>query len=549
MAGIAWWYFGRPLQDEVLGIAFNKESISVPFFKNNTGNPTLDHISEMAAHWITKELSSSSDARVVSYESASEMVQLAGLSLETPRGRKKFKALSGAVNIVDGNFMIYGDQKDSMVMSGFIRNLETGEVIEAIKDAHCKSANPMDCIQEMASKIRGYWESRGKVVRPPKYEAYKAFIAAKNAWATQDTGFILNQLNKAIALDADFFDPYLYLLTYFSNSREFQRAADTLQSVRNKFQDLEPREENLLQYHIADVEGRLLDTYRYYLKEYEIDRHDLFTNNNAIVLALMYRHSPEDALRFFNDFPNDSLDIVGCTYCATRFECAMWAALDLDSMELADMLAPKINSALMTSFSYSTLMMYYVWKSDTTKINELILAAKLHPNLDREWQYLPIMASRFFLIRGNKELASVYARKAIEVCLPLKGRMLARSYYLNGEYDKALLTYKEERSKQPDNIDFLAEMGMIYARQGNTAAALKTIDQLTSMKKAFDYGTVEYSQGRIYALLGDPGKATELIQQSLSRGKQFRIEYFNHDPDLMTLKDYPGYIKLMEQYK
>lgn len=551
VAGIAWWYFGQPFSNQILGKNFNTESIAVPVFTNNSGDPSLDHISEMAAHWITKELSASSEANVVSYESASEMIQLAGLSLDSPRGRKKFAALSGAINIVDGSFVVYGDQHDSMVMSGFIKDLETGEVIEAIKDVHCKSSNPMDCIQEMAGKVKGYWASRdGHVsVSPPNYEAYKAFLAAQNAWATQDSTYILNQLNKSISLDSEFIDPYLLLLTYFFNDGAYQRAADTLQAVRKKFPDLEPRQENLLQYHVADLEGRNMDTYRSYLKEYEVDRHDLFTNNNAMVLALMYRHSPRDAIRFYNDFPNDSLNIDACTYCAIRFECAMWAALDIDSMALADKIAPRISSALLTSFSYSTLMMYYVWKSDTTKIDELILAAKLHTKLDKDWQFLPILASRFFLLNGNTMLASVYAQKAVEASLPLKGRMLGKSYYANGQLDKSLAIYKEERSKHPENIDVLAELGMVYARQGNKAAALKTIDQLKSMQKPFDYGTIEYYQGRIYALMGDLDNATNALQESLSKGKKFKFENFNHDPDLLALKDYPGYVKLMEQYK
>ena len=550
-AVIGWWFFGPNLRNQVSGRAFNKESISVPGFTNNTGDPSLDHISEMAAHWITKELSSSSKANVVSYESANDMIQLAGLSLDSQKGRKKFMALSGAVNIVDGSFMLYGDQLDSMVMTGYIKDLETGDVIQSIKDVHCRSSNPMDCIQEMAGKVKGYWASRSSHVSatPPNYEAYKAYLAAKNAWASQDSTYILDQLNKSISLDPEFLDPYLLLLTYFSNVLEFRRAADTLQSVRKKFTDLEPRQENLLQYHLADVEGRNMDTYRYYLKEYEVDKHDLFTSNNAMVLAVMYINNPREALRFFNDFPNDSIDINGCTYCAMRFEMAMWAALDLDSMALADKIAPKINNALVTSFSYTTLMMYHVWKSDTTKLNELIQAARLHPKLDRDWQYLPLLASRFFLLRGNTGLASLYAHRAVEVCLPLKGRLLGRSYYQDGQFDKALVIYKEEIRKHPEHKDLLAEMGMIYARQGNRTAALKTIDQLKALQKPFDYGATEYYQGRIFALLGDLEKATGLIQESISKGKQFRIEFFNHDPDLLALKDYPAYMKMMEQFK
>jgi tetratricopeptide (TPR) repeat protein len=194
-------------------------------------------------------------------------------------------------------------------------------------------------------------------------------------------------------------------------------------------------------------------------------------------------------------------------------------------------------------------LMYHVWKSDTAKIDELILAAKLHPNLDREWQFLPVLASRFFLIRGDTVHAALYAQKAIAACLPLKGRLLGKSYYLNGQLDKALVVYKQEIKKQPDNKDLYAELGLIYARQGNKAAALKIIDQLKSMQKPYDYGAVEYFQGRIYAVLGDHEKATGLLQEAISKGKQFRIEFFNHDPDLMVLNDYPAYVNMMEQYK
>jgi tetratricopeptide (TPR) repeat protein len=160
-----------------------------------------------------------------------------------------------------------------------------------------------------------------------------------------------------------------------------------------------------------------------------------------------------------------------------------------------------------------------------------------------------VLASRFFLIRGDTLRSALYAQKAIEVCLPLKGRLLGKSYYLHGQLDKALAVYKEEIKKQPDNKDLIAELGLIYARQNNRVGALKSVNQLKSMQKPFDYGAVEYFQGRIYAVLGDFEKATGLLQESMSKGMKFKLETFNHDPDLMGLTEYPEYVKLMEQYK
>ena len=96
----------------------------MPVFTNNTGDPSFDHVSQMASHWITKELSSTPEANVVSYESASEMIQLSGLSLASARGRAQYESLTGAVNIVEANFMKIG--KDSLLMSGWISNLKSG---------------------------------------------------------------------------------------------------------------------------------------------------------------------------------------------------------------------------------------------------------------------------------------------------------------------------------------------------------------------------------------------------------------------------------------
>jgi hypothetical protein len=45
----------------------------------------------MASHGITKELSVSSNAHVVSYETGSEMIQLAGMGIGTDEGGKNMK--------------------------------------------------------------------------------------------------------------------------------------------------------------------------------------------------------------------------------------------------------------------------------------------------------------------------------------------------------------------------------------------------------------------------------------------------------------------------
>ncbi len=551
LAATIWWLADNPLRKYFHKDEFTEASISVPFFENHTGDAGLDHVSQMASHWITKELSVSSNANVVSYETGSEMIQMAGLGIGTSEGQRKYENLTGAVNIVQGDYLLTGSKGDSsMLMTAYIKNLHSGHKVLAMNDVYCDEAIPLNCIKAMSDQIKGYWASRGdKVLTPPTYEAYKAYLAARKAWRSSDTTFVFEQLKKAITLDPLFIDPYFLMLDYYWNlhtAAATQAASDTLEAMQNRFTDMDDRSANLIKYHTADIEGRNKDTYDYFLNEYKVEPKDLFINNDAMLLALMYKHNPRQALRFFNDIPFDSLYVDGCDYCAERLEDAMWAALDLDSMSMADVLAPKINNALYALRSYGYLIMYNVWKMDTAAVNQLLVKAKNDNKLNGDWRLLIFQTSRFFLLRDQADLSSWYAKKAILAYQSSGGRMLGRSYYLDHQYDKAKTIYLQVINKNPKNATYISELGMIYARQGNKEAAMKIIGELETLRSPYEYGSTEYYQGRIYAILGDLDTATHLLATAIDKGKKFENwATFEHDPDLAMLKDFPAYQNLL----
>ncbi len=551
IAALAVWFLNSPLKDKLLNENYTTEAISVPVFKNFTGDPSLDFIAQMGAHWITKELSSTEQTKVVSYESASEMLEMAGLSIDSPRGRKRYASLTGAVDMVDASYSRLGSDKDSLRMTAFIKSLSNARTIKAFEDVTCKTNSPMDCIEQLSGDIKGFLVSRdAKLLKAPNYEAYKAFLLAKGAWREGDPEYVRAQLDKAIRNDPDFIDSYFLLLDLFYNEGKPQEAYDTIQAMKVRFTDLNARQKNMLEYHEADVEGHNDEAYAFFLKEYEKDPKDLFTNNSAIVMAMMYRHNPNEALKFFNEIPYDSIQTEGCTYCGERFEMAMWAALDAGDMELADILATKIYQALNTRKSFGTLVMYHVWKNDTAMINQVITDSRRHPDYDQYWEYLNYLAGRLFLVREQPEIASIYFKKGIERWKGSEDRMLGKCYYFDNQLDLALAHHKMVLEKRPTSDITLIEIGMIYARQGNVQEATKVIEQLESRRITFDYGYIEYHQGRIYALLGEKEKAIELIGIAIGKGCKYDLWItFDHDPDIMTLRDHPEYIRIMRQFQ
>jgi hypothetical protein len=56
-----------------------------------------------------------------------------------------------------------------------------------MNDVYCDEAAPLKCVKAMSDQVKGFWESRGKkVLVPPTYEAYKAYLAARKAWRSSD---------------------------------------------------------------------------------------------------------------------------------------------------------------------------------------------------------------------------------------------------------------------------------------------------------------------------------------------------------------------------
>ena len=156
------------------------------------------------------------------------------------------------------------------------------------------------------------------------------------------------------------------------------------------------------------------------------------------------------------------------------------------------------------------------------------------------------------MVRGEKELASRYARNGIEIDKSdqFLVRYLAKSYELDNQLDKALVAYKAAIKAKPGDLWMLAELGGVYAKLGNVAEARKAIAQMEKMRKPFDYGAVEYNQGRTYALMGETNEAVRLLGASIAKGQKLDIWItFEQDPDLLVLKDDPGYKVLMSKFK
>jgi adenylate cyclase len=524
------------------------EKIAVPPFENFTSDAEFNPVSQMAAHWITTELIELAEANVVSYPSSMFYSNTSEASMPM---KTQFAKQTGAINFIKGSFSLTGQQKDSLVFWASIINTRSGEPlpIEFAK-AYCDADDPLTCIRKLSNEIKGYWKSKNdKVLSPPNYDAYKSYLAARNTWDGINDSIPESYLREAIRLDPNFLDAYFLLLDLFYNRQNPQEATDTLKSMRNKFTDLTPRQENYMLYHEEDLKGRRVQAFRHFMKEYAIDPKDIFVNTSGMVMALTYLNDPERVLKFHGEIDIDSIDLNICSYCLERVMMVLQAYMMTGKMDKATLMAEKVKLHAVKRDDYHRLIEWYIVTGDTTSANQLLKKLS-ETNLDKDYRYLVFVAGRQAMLKGDTLLRNFYADLAIKLYAEKPSRALARAYYLKGDLENAKRIFDIVLAEDSTNTRIYGELGLIYAKQKNNKKANEMIAKMEALKSAFDYGETSYLQGRIKANLGEHSEAIRYLEKSLDEGQLFfNSVTFQGDPDLLVLKKDKNYQALLERNK
>ncbi len=528
-----------------------EERIVIPPFEDLTSRPALSKIGEVARSIIIHDLNEYTDADVVSdatgllYSNAdmASMINNPALARQT-----------GATNMVKGSYSLWGSAQDSLLFLASIIDTKNNKTpVITIPKIYCNANNPMDCIKEMSNSIRGYWKSKSDhVFRVPNYDAYVAFIKAQKIWASPDPKInkkAKEYLIQAIGYDSLFLDAYFLLLDGFSNENQFGNELDTIGLIRTRFKDLTPRQDNYLQYYEEEIYGRNIEVYKHFIKEYPYDPKDLFINTTGMVLAIESLNDPATALRFNQEIDVDSLDLKTCTYCRTRVNMAMLAYADLSDKINAGKLAERLKPYAEKPGQATRLIAHYMNVGDTASVNDVIRMAARDTTLykDNE-QFYCLMAARYAMLNRNNQLRDHYADRAIVLYGTTSNRTLGRCYYLKGDLDAAEKIFNAEIKLAPDNRNLYVDLGLVYARRGDTKKTNEIISKLDAMKEEYDLGQTPYFQGRLKAVLGEHDAAIEYLNTSLDEGATFKVgTTFQHDPDLMSLHQDERYLALLKR--
>ena len=522
----------------------NPDLVAVAEFENRTGNPELDHLGLMAADWITHGLAQVNRLQVVPIEQGSD----AGTQRRSPQAVAK---QTGAGLVVTGAYYL---ERDTLHFQSTVTDAASNTVLRSVDPTAGPVDQPMSAIEPLQSRVIGGLASLvsgegaefALDLRPPRYDAYREYVAGLSLYAVDNRKAVAH-FQRASELDPGFVAPLLMMssiLSVWGQNVEAKAVVDRLEEQRHEMTIME---RHLLDYYQTKLQGnyeraiqhlRIVEQQapqsalvkfglarnllkvgrlREALETVQKIEPDAWAGGGMCTAPLMLRASLQHVLAEYNEELVTArliIEICGDNVNLRRYQARAVAAAGSFS-QLGEVLA----QGLTASGAKGGGMRLFV---ETARE----LAAHGHPEQSR------VIAERgvtWFEANHTIDQASEWQRIYL-VQLQVVLDRLEEAYEI-------LLALDEEL---PDDDDVLGWLGIVAARRGDTTAADYFSDRLRNLDRPFLFGWNTYYRAAIEAHLGHPDKALGLLRNALSEGRGWEDE-FHACLELKPLRGHPEF--------
>jgi TolB-like protein len=523
------------------------DKIAVLKFGNNTGEPQYDIVSKMASDWIIHGITENNVAQVITQDLVDEYKAiLKGKNVEEDETAIVKEYLKPS-KIISGNFYL---KKGKLIFQGMLIDGKTNKTIISFKPTECAAENPLKCIEDLNESITGYFITADKKnltiqESPPKYEAYKYLIEAKNSNDDQE---YITLLNKAIEADSMYFEPKVMRVQHYFNQREFKKA-DSLLKLIKPDSYTNKRQLNLLNMHEALLKGNNRAVYNTYLKEYEIAPSDLGSNKTMMIFALQFVNRPEDVEAIYKTVVMDSMNLQNCRDCIFRIYVKAYADIELKNYNSAIKIIETAQKENEIKYLNRPLLIAYI-RSGKEEVLEQFLRKINITATPAEAQELYLQAGKEYLLKGNKPKADEYFNKIISSDVDtVAPEMLADALFYKENYAKAEKVLSKIHAIEPKNSSVLSKLAISNFKLGNNSEAEKNIQSLENLRANFQFGEIDYALAQYYAATNNKTELYKDLLKSVASGHMFHWKYYKNDPQFIDYINSKEFEEVMNFWK
>jgi DNA-binding SARP family transcriptional activator len=550
LSGLALWGL-RP------GVPATVQPLMVVPFTNHTGDAALDPLGAMATDWITQGVAQTGAFEVVPARAVLSARRYVDGAAERPDDPGRLRALvreTGARALITG---AYYRQRDSLYFHARVTRARDGRVLAMVEPVGVPADAPLDGVDAVRHRVLaalapldGTPTHARTAIPPPSYEAYRAYVAAMEAFISRDIRGALALFERAAGSDDAYPMPRLGAAIMHMNLGDYA-AADSIT------RQLEP-----LRGRLGPMEAATLDMVRAWLRNDDAAAYDAVVRQARIAPGSIGHYQvaeqarrlnrPREALRVLREFDPERGELRG----AHVYWREMTAAHHMLGEHRRALRAARRGRALYPDVP--VLLAYEVRAlaalGRTVEIEAAITARLASPTPGYPSPVeLMLLAADGLHARGDGAAAEgLYARAAAwHLARPESERSSAaarysalQALYAAGRYPEAeriAQALMEETTADPALLGYL---GLLAARRGDREAALATDAQLAALALPYRPYFATYWRAAVATALGDPDGAIDLLREAFRQGM---VHWPGHRTDrhLAPLRSRPDFDALL----
>lgn len=516
--------------------------VVVAVFANQTGDPSLDPLGDIAADYLARGLAETRVVEVLDARAAQP-----GDSATHAGGLAGARALAHALGAGSVLWGSYARRGDSLEFKAQLTDAATGKPLAAVLPAAGPTRQQTRGVEALRQHVMTALAERFdprlasftdvRASHAVSYEAYRAFMAG--------------DYRRAYALDSNFTLPIVAVAAISGMGGECGRTDSIADALRPRHDRLPPFDRARLDWNVAACHGQAA-------KALETVREAMAVAPRSDWLAIRYAYfARHDGLLREAIAVTEKLDRA-----RNEHDKVYWGNLvipyhllgehqrELEAAQQARRLFPGDLETL-THEAYALVGLGRLAEAKELLDEMMRLPLEVSQvgwlSLHLDWVGRDLRAHGY-----RQEAQAVFDRGIRWIRAKSAGNEdsqlkvdLAQLLYDAERWDDARQVLKQLSTERSEDIRVKAMVGAVAARQGNQRAVVRIDRWLAEQKGPYLNGAHTYARARIAAILGDRDRAVELYRQALDEGAGLEGGYGVHsDPDFESVRDYPPFQEL-----
>jgi len=512
---IVWQLF---LKKEVVPFTSDKPSLAVMYFKNNTGDTSLEHWRSALSDLLITDLSQSQYLRVLSAESLFNILRQLGQDDKMTYSSDVLKEIAARGNVEKILIGNYTRAADTFRINITLQDGQTGELMgsESVEGVGEKSFYAM--VDELTRKIKMNFEfSKQEIatdidkevmtITTSSPEAYKYYSEGRKLHLEADYMKSLAAMQKALNIDPEFAMAYRSVAMSYSNMNIRPAMTKAMEKAFELRHRLSERERYIIEGDYFRMSWRTIDrailAYQNLLKLYP---EDTIGNTN---LGIIYMETEEwdKAIEHFKlTLANSPESQIGFWNISEAYAAMGLYDKAIESIE------DYIRDHPDHSRYHSKIASFLLYQGEYERAFAELDKAESFSSTDfgREWETTWLRGHAYFLKGNFSKAEEEYLRLQGIGGDAIKRSSLAMMSLLKGQFEKA----KNQLLKKPVLVEPLI---FIYFRTGEPEKALQALDEVWDLSVGSDDRFTQirilHAKGLAFIELGSLDEALSVVSE------------------------------------